>query len=525
MDVTAVCQRVRAVASVRSAPDAGRVELEGGLRSVAVVRSWLAAAEADLAVRLAGFASFPEQAIAQAGRGSQDEAGRVLERSGTLGKVPSLAGALNDGSVTPGHVDAVTKVAKGLEGDQRDALLERADKLVAIARHGTVADFRKRLESEAKSLRADDGMARFERQKRAARLRRWTDGDGMWCLQGRFDPLTGVRLDARLTAEIEAAFAESVPEGCPTDPLEKSQFLAACALARIMEDGGVAQRAGRPEFVVVIEADAKGESPATVEPNQGGAPASGRPNQGGAPATGRTHGDTATDGSPSDSPPSDGPPSDGPPSDGPPPGDPPPGDPASDGPASDGLPPGDPASDGPASGPPPSGPPSDGPASDGPASDGPPPGGWPPGGGRPRVDWGLPVEVPYSVLIDLFADADVYPVIVRNGVVLYAPGELNLGRTTRLANRAQRRALRAMYATCAIPGCETRFERCKIHHVHWWRHGGRTDLENLLPMCVHHHTKVHNHGWVVTLGQGRTLTLRLPDGTIHNTGPPGRRAA
>ena len=64
-----------------------------------------------------------------------------------------------------------------------------------------------------------------------------------------------MRLNARLQAEIEAAFAESVPEGCPPDPQAKNEFLAACALARILEDGGVAQRSGRPEFVVVIEVD------------------------------------------------------------------------------------------------------------------------------------------------------------------------------------------------------------------------------------------------------------------------------
>jgi len=133
--------------------------------------------------------------------------------------------------------------------------------------------------------------------------------------------------------------------------------------------------------------------------------------------------------------------------------------------------------------------------------------------------------VPWSVLVELFGSADVHAVIVHNGVVLYAPGELNLGRTTRLANRAQRRALRSLYSTCAIPGCATHFDRCKMHHVRWWRHGGRTDLHNLLPLCVHHHTKVHHDGWVITLDADRTLSLRLPDGTIHNTGPPNRRAA
>ena len=146
-------------------------------------------------------------------------------------------------------------------------------------------------------------------------------------------------------------------------------------------------------------------------------------------------------------------------------------------------------------------------------------------GGGPVASWPIPIEVPTRILADLVANADVVPVVVRNGVVLHAPGALNLGRTTRLANRAQRRALRALYRTCAIPGCTTGYDRCKLHHIIWWRHGGRTDLDNLVPVCSHHHHKIHDHGWNITLGPNRQLTVTFPDGTIHNTGPPNRRAA
>ena len=114
---------------------------------------------------------------------------------------------------------------------------------------------------------------------------------------------------------------------------------------------------------------------------------------------------------------------------------------------------------------------------------------------------------------------------MRNGVVLYAPGELNLGRATRLANRAQRRALRGLYRCCAMPGCTVTYDRCKLHHIIWWRNGGRTDLANLLPVCSLHHSKIHNDGWVVELGPNRELTLTLPDGQIQTTGPPSRRPA
>ena len=145
--------------------------------------------------------------------------------------------------------------------------------------------------------------------------------------------------------------------------------------------------------------------------------------------------------------------------------------------------------------------------------------------GRPVVDWGLPVDLPDRVLDDLAGRADTFTVVVRNGVIIDAPGELNLGRTTRVANRAQRRALGALYPSCAIPGCQVRYSRTKLHHVIWWRHHGLTDLDNLLPLCVRHHQNVHHHGWTLTLTPDRTLTIHLPDGQVMTTGPPQRGAA
>jgi hypothetical protein len=146
-----------------------------------------------------------------------------------------------------------------------------------------------------------------------------------------------------------------------------------------------------------------------------------------------------------------------------------------------------------------------------------------PGHGGPVVEFAIPVEIPARVLATLTDDADTHAVIVRNGIVLHAPGELNLGRSTRLANRAQRRALRGLYRTCAIPGCSVNYDRCKLHHITWWRNQGRTDLNNLLPVCAVHHSRIHNDNWTIELGPNRQLTLTLPDGTTHTTGPPTRR--
>jgi hypothetical protein len=117
--------------------------------------------------------------------------------------------------------------------------------------------------------------------------------------------------------------------------------------------------------------------------------------------------------------------------------------------------------------------------------------------------------------------ARLFTVVTRDGQVVAAPGRLDLGRTTRLANRAQRRALHSLYPTCAMPGCVVDFRLCRLHHVVWWRNGGRTDLDNMVPLCGTHHRAVHDEGWIIALGRRREVTITRADGVVLTTGPPG----
>ncbi len=407
MEIGAVVERVQEVAAVRADSGADPGTIESALRASSQLRSWLASSDAVLASRLAPQVSFPEKTIADCTRSSVNEGAQAKERSDTLGAVPSFAHALDDAAITAAHVVVVTRAGKSLDdSEQRTELFDRVASLVDVATAATVEEFRRRLSLEVKAIQRDDGMARLERQRRNTRLRTWTDHEGMWRFAGQFDPITGVKIAARLDAAMQAMFAESVPDTCPTDPIEKQHHLRALAFARLVSDEcAPVGRTGRPEFVVVIDAS-----------------------------------------------------------------------------VSDGA-------------------------------------------GGPHVDWGIPVDVPGRVLAELAGTADVHAVVVRNGVVIHAPGTLDLGRSSRLANKAQRRALRALYSCCAVPGCSVPYDRCKLHHVRWWRHGGRTDLANLLPLCSHHHTKVHDGGWNLRLAPNRELTISFPDGSIHNTGPPNRQAA
>jgi hypothetical protein len=403
MEIAGVVERVERIAAARADVAATAELISSGLVAVREIEAWCAAQHAGLVAALRRVDAFPEKTIAGAAKASLGQAAKTTERSATLDVTPKLAGALGDGAITAGHIDAVTRTSKKLDAGQRRELLERADALVEVAVAGTVDEFARRLELEATRLQSGDGMDRLERQRRATRLSSWVDVEGMWNLRGRFDPVTGVKLATTLDAAVNSLFAEAVPDTAPSDPTEKQQHLRALALAGLI-DGAGSGKPGRAEFVVVIDADS---------PDRPG----------------------------------------------------------------------------------------------------------------PVAEFSIPVEVPARVLATLAGDADVHAVVVCNGVVLHAPGELDLGRTTRLANRAQRRALRGLYATCGIPGCSVHFDRCKLHHVIWWSLGGRTDLDNLLPVCSVHHAKIHHDGWIIELGPNRELTLRLPDGTVRSTGPASRRPA
>jgi hypothetical protein len=115
--------------------------------------------------------------------------------------------------------------------------------------------------------------------------------------------------------------------------------------------------------------------------------------------------------------------------------------------------------------------------------------------GTTDIDWRLPIEVPRTVLEPLVLDPAtlITPIVVHGDLVLHAPGVLNLDRTTRLASRAQRRALQALYPTCVADGCQVPFHQCDIHHVIPWEHGGTTDLDNLQPVCTPDHHQHHQH--------------------------------
>ncbi len=138
------------------------------------------------------------------------------------------------------------------------------------------------------------------------------------------------------------------------------------------------------------------------------------------------------------------------------------------------------------------------------------------GRGICETDNGVPL--PVSTVRRLCCDAEIIPMVLGTDGV-----PLDVGRSARSVTPHQRRALRAMYRTCAHPDCTMPFSACKAHHIRWWwRDLGPTDLDNLIPLCERHHHLVHEGGWTLTMTPDRITTWTRPDGVVAHHGPHHR---
>jgi len=95
---------------------------------------------------------------------------------------------------------------------------------------------------------------------------------------------------------------------------------------------------------------------------------------------------------------------------------------------------------------------------------------------------------------------------------------VDLGRMTREPSAAMVRQVRYRDRECGFPGCGAR-RFTEVHHIVWWRHGGRTDLDNLLLICSFHHRLVHELGWSIRREADGEVGWFHPDGIRYRAGP------
>ncbi|MGK0224166.1 MAG: hypothetical protein ACI9ON_003415 [Limisphaerales bacterium] len=113
-------------------------------------------------------------------------------------------------------------------------------------------------------------------------------------------------------------------------------------------------------------------------------------------------------------------------------------------------------------------------------------------------------DYPLPTVKRLCCSGEVLPILKSGDDVL------NVGRNQRIVPTKLKRALAARDRQCQFPGCHhTRY--LDAHHIKHWCDGGETKLDNLLLLCTHHHTLMHEGGFELKSANDKFYFAR-PDG-------------
>ena len=94
-------------------------------------------------------------------------------------------------------------------------------------------------------------------------------------------------------------------------------------------------------------------------------------------------------------------------------------------------------------------------------------------------------------------------------------GPVNLYRAQRLANTKQKTMSKLVCPACAFPDCKHCAETTQTHHIHAWRHGGMTNMDNLAQLCRFHNGVNDDNR------EGRFGHIDNPGGRIRWVAPNG----
>lgn len=118
--------------------------------------------------------------------------------------------------------------------------------------------------------------------------------------------------------------------------------------------------------------------------------------------------------------------------------------------------------------------------------------------------------------------ADLRTVIIDCGRVV------GVGRRTRVPPGWLQDAVLALHDTCAAPGCDAAARAADIDHARpWYPVGGstgaapgRTDVDQLAPVCAHHNRRKERDGWRVTQHADHSRTWTHPRTGLSTTTTP-----
>ena len=131
--------------------------------------------------------------------------------------------------------------------------------------------------------------------------------------------------------------------------------------------------------------------------------------------------------------------------------------------------------------------------------------------------WGPVIADITRQIISEQSDAEWrYHITTPDGIPITGTTRKRPGK--RRPNAAQKRQIQAETPECVWPTCRIGSVQCDLDHNLPWTENGPTEVENLAPLCRHHHVIKHN-GWTITQIQPGIITITSPLGHTYTTQP------
>lgn len=124
--------------------------------------------------------------------------------------------------------------------------------------------------------------------------------------------------------------------------------------------------------------------------------------------------------------------------------------------------------------------------------------------GAPAADIEFSLPISSAAVERLACDCTITRVLLDSDSMV-----VDVGRSKRVIQPAQRRALRVRDKRCRWPGCDRQASYTSGHHLVHWNRGGPSDLNNLILLCHRHHWMVHEGRWQLVQTEGEGL-LAIP---------------
>ncbi|HEY5698512.1 MAG TPA: DUF222 domain-containing protein [Acidimicrobiales bacterium] len=190
-----------------------RAEIDERLGLAEGMRSWTSGREARLLRALADLEKDPsdpaKDTADRLNRRQNCGPGKAKRRTETatqLGQLPQTQSALENGTITDEHGEAIAHARAKADASARAALDAHEAELLAAGSGETAFEFRRRLDRFVKRHSDDDGRSEWERMKAKNRLRCWKNRQGMTQIAGELDPEWGAIVTSELNRRADELF-------------------------------------------------------------------------------------------------------------------------------------------------------------------------------------------------------------------------------------------------------------------------------------------------------------------------------